>query len=252
MKSIEKYRLYDLTTLTIIGIILEVLCIKVTNGFASFGLAITLIAIIRWGRYGLISGALIGLASVVGLQMLAPAWELLPYELLINVVGNLGAVACCIFLPNINRKKSKKTFEILLLYAIIGYIGQSFCRSFVVSLYVNDFTNLYDEIYGIPLKINILGIGSWASICEVLKYSFMMNLTGNFLMPLLVALVVLLIVNQIDGILVDPIGHIIQQREEIKRSYEVFEGFNLPDIEPEKEKKDREDKEVDEDERSSN
>lgn len=252
MKSIEKYRLYDLATLTIIGIILEVLCVKVTNGFASFGLAISLITLIRWGRYGLISTVLIGLSSVIGLQMLVPSWELLPYELLINVVGNLGVVACYIFLPNINRKKSKKTFEILLLYAIIGYIGQSFCRSFVVSLYVNDFTNLYDNIYGMPLKTEMLSIGSWASIGEVIKYSFMMNITGNFLMPLLVAIVVILIVNQIDGILVDPIEHIIEQREEIKRSYEVFEGFNLPDIEPEEEKKDREDKEVDEDERSSN
>lgn len=248
MKSIEKYRLYDLATLTVIGIILEVLCIKVTSGFASFGLAITLIALIRWGLYGVGVGAIIGVSSVIGLQMLAPSWELLPYEIFVNVFGNLGVVLCYLILPNINRKKMKKTFEILLLYAIIGYIGQSFCRSFIVTLYVNDFTSLYDEIYGIPNVINMLRIGSMSSVGEILKYSFVVNLTGNFLMTWLVAFVVLLIVNQIEGILVDPVQHIIDQREEIKRSYEVFEGFNLPDIEPEEEKKDQEDKEVDEDE----
>ena len=85
-------------------------------------------------------------------------------------------------------------------------------------------------------------------VLEILSYSFVVGLVGNFLMPVLVATVVLTIVSKLDGILVDPVEYLIQQREDAKRSYEVFEGFNLPDEELEKETDNEQDKEVDKDE----
>lgn len=248
MKSVEKYRLFDLLTLSVLGIVLDAMCIRFTMGLVSFGLAISIIAMIRWGKYGLFVAAATGIGQIIGIQMLAPSIQSLPYELLLYVGGNLGIILAYICIPKINQKFSKKTFEILLLYVIISYVGQSFCRSFIVTLYVNDFTTYFDKTYGILNMYQFILVGSSKMVLEILSYSFIVGLVGNFLMPVLVAAVVLAIVNKLDGILVDPVEYLIQQREDAKRSYEVFEGFNLPDEELEKETDNEQDKEVDKDE----
>lgn len=248
MKSVGKYRLYDLATLSVLAIILDILCMKYTLGLVTFGFGISIVAMIRWGKYGLAVAVASGIGHVIGIQLISPSLGSLMYQISIYVFGNLGIILAHAAMPKINKKFSKKTFEILVFYAIISYIGQSFCRSFVVTMYVNDFTKYFDSTYGIIEMNSFILVGSFKMFLGILSYGFVVGVVGNFLMPLLVAAIVLFIVNRIDGILVDPIDYIIEQRNDAKRSYEVFEGFKFDDEEPEEKDDEKQDKEVDKDE----
>lgn len=223
-RSFKEYMMIDLLTLSILGFGLEFFCLKVLGGFITLGLTISLIAVFRWNFKGLIPTFASGLAwVVVSLTNVDHKLAFSEFILifLFSAISSLGVIIVMLMFKKINKKIIKKDFEVLSLYCIIGYIGQSLVRFIVAFFYENDFL-------------------------EALQTGFVYN--GVAIMGLVLAVVIVGISSRSESVLVEPLDYIKGLEEDRKRSYEMFEKFVFSD----KEEKNEEEKEVDDDDRISN
>lgn len=198
----KKYMIIDLIIITILGCISEAIVsftlrssyqIQLGSPLVSPCLAVILIACFRWNYKGCIVGIPIGIVSCLCFGKIDIQF------ICVYAIGNMGAVLGVLLFKMIPKKKVKKGFEFIGLYCIIGYVGQVFFRTLICVMFENDF----------------LGVLSRFALFE------------NAL-ALILSIVLLAVLNKVEGLLVDPIDYLKEQRELEKSISELDQqGFTF-------------------------
>lgn len=124
----KSYKLFDLTLLTVIAIIIEGILVFTSNqvkfmveGFSvSFVVLFSLIGMFRWNVLGVVPG--IG-AAIVGMifqnSFVKDAYS--PISMIGCIVGILSNLLLVLYLKKVTKTKIKENFILLIIYAVSGY-----------------------------------------------------------------------------------------------------------------------------------
>jgi hypothetical protein len=139
--TLEKYRLFDLTLLSILAICAEVMGKLLLDFFPgagfylSFSILVALIAIVRWGPIGTIVYVLVGVPMIF-LQEGSIVENLILYP-----VANIFIVITCCFFKIIKRDTMKKNNFYILCYIVSAYVAVSIGKGFATFLMMGVFLN---------------------------------------------------------------------------------------------------------------
>lgn len=124
----KSYKLFDLTLLTVIAIIIEGILVFTSNqvkfmveGFSiSFVVLFSLIGMFRWNVLGVFPG--IG-AAIVGMifQNSFVKNTYSPISMIGCIVGILSNLLLVLYLKKVTKTKIKENFILLIIYAVSGY-----------------------------------------------------------------------------------------------------------------------------------
>lgn len=141
--SIEKYRIFDLTILSILAIGAEilghVLHIKLPGAgyYLSFAILIAIVAMIRWGAFGAAVYVIAGITMIFMNE--GPVLEsILLYPFSYAFIG-LSAVS----FKFVNRHKMKDNIFVLLVFSIIAHISVSVGKGLAMYLLTGDFIDSF-------------------------------------------------------------------------------------------------------------
>ena len=175
------YKFFDLTMLTIIGLIIEGVLTFASNqtrfivqGFSvSFVVLFSLIGMFRWNYLGVVPGLGCIIAAVIMQNSFTPnAYD---FPLIAgNVVGVLSTLVSMIYLKKLTKEKIKSNFLFLIIYAFIGYASYFIGCSLIWS------------IFG---RINLVD-------------AFVLTVSRN-LINILMSCIILIIANKVKDFLVD-------------------------------------------------
>lgn len=192
--SKKTYMIIDLCFLSLFGCIAEVITILAIHMYGwniqiiSFQLLVTLLAMYRWNGYGVLVAIPLGITTFATLAILNGVNNV--DNLLVYPLGNLGAASGLITFKIIGKKNIKKGFEFILIYCIIGYVGQVFLRTVFLTLVGSDF------------------------IESLKRFSLYGNLLG-----LIVVIILLTLISKMEGVFVEPIEYLKEQLKEKEDTY---------------------------------